>query len=118
MTSLAGREIHRISLPPFDELVAQRKRSGYANDEHNWSPYLKTITGQDEVERALYEYVQTLDTVDFRLGARLRDFSQDSESVQCAVEDVASGQTSIVTARYLAACDGGRSIVRRNRASS
>ena len=55
VTSLAGREIHRISLPPFDELVAQRKRSGYANDEHNWSPYLKTITGQDEVERVLFE---------------------------------------------------------------
>ena len=113
VTSLAGREIHRISLPPFDELVAQRKQSGYANDEHNWSPYLKTITGQDEVERALFEYVQTLDTVDFRFGACLRDFSQDSESVHCTVEDVASGQTSTVTACYLAACDGGRSIVRR-----
>ena len=51
VSSLHGQEIHRVSLPPFDKLVATRDIGGYATDEHNWSPYLKTITGQNEVER-------------------------------------------------------------------
>ena len=113
VSSLHGREIHRVSLPPFSELLAKRDIDSYAKDEHNWSPYLKTITGQNEVEAVLLDYVASLPKVDFRFGYRLVGFTDDGESVQCEIEDIASGNVTTVGASYLAGCDGGRSVVRR-----
>ena len=57
VTTLHGREIHRVSLPPFDELLLTRQTGGYTEAEHNWSPYLKTITGQNEVEQVILDYI-------------------------------------------------------------
>lgn len=113
ISSLHGREIHRVSLPPFSELLAKRDIDSYAKDEHNWSPYLKTITGQNEVEAVLLDYVASLPSVDFRFGHRLVSFTDDGESVQCEIEEIASGNITTHEASYLAGCDGGRSVVRR-----
>jgi len=112
VTSLHGREIHRVSLPPFDQLVATRKAGGYAEDEHSWSPYLKTITGQNEVELAILDYINRCDNVDARFGQRLRDFEDLGDRVRCRVENLASGDIETVETQYLAACDGGRSAIR------
>lgn len=124
VTSLHGREIHRVSLPPYDHLVANRKLGAYAEDEHHWSPYLKTITGQNEVENAILDYVEGLPTVDFRFGWRLLDFTDPGETnpgnaspaggvVRCRLEHLTTGRIETVEAAYLAGCDGGRSTVRR-----
>ena len=113
VSSLHGREIHRVSLPPFDELVATRRAGGYAEDEHSWSPYLKTITGQNLVEEAILDYVEARESVDFRFGWQLLDFDQDDEGVTCHLEQVATGRHETVRAQFLAGCDGGRSVVRR-----
>ncbi|MDH3683844.1 MAG: FAD-dependent monooxygenase, partial [Acidimicrobiia bacterium] len=75
VTTLHGREIHRVSLPPFDQLLLTRQTGGYAEAEHNWSPYLKTITGQNEVEEVILDYVADQKTVDFRFQWRLLDFT-------------------------------------------
>ena len=113
VTTLHGREIHRVSLPPFDKLIRTRHSGGYADDEHNWSPYLKTITGQQEVEAAILEYVGRLEPADLRFRHRLVDFDDDGERVRCRIEDLANGAVHEVSADYLAACDGGRSTVRK-----
>ncbi len=116
VSTLHGRELHRVSLPPFDELVANRVAGDYAEDEHAWSPYLKTITGQHEVEAVILDYVGGLDPVDYRFGWRLLDFSDDDgegEPVKCRVEHLESGRVETVAASYLVGCDGGRSTVRK-----
>ncbi len=113
ITSLHGRELHRVSLPPFTELVRSHAAGGYAEDEHNWSPYLKTIAGQDEVEKVLLDFVAKQDSVEFHFSNRLIDFVDDGTTVTCQLEDVATGRRSTVEADYLVACDGGRSTIRR-----
>lgn len=113
VTTLNGREIHRVSLPPFDQLLLTRQTGGYAEAEHNWSPYLKTITGQNEVEQVLLDYVAEQRTTDLRFEWRLLDFADDGDRVLCRVEQIGTGRIETVEAQYLVGCDGGRSAVRR-----
>lgn len=112
VSTLKGKQLHKIGLPPFKQLAESRKTGGYARDEHGWSPYLKTITGQNEVERAILDYVERLDGVDFRFGWSLVDFVQDAEGVTCRVRAGEDGEVRTVRCRYLVGCDGGRSTVR------
>ncbi len=112
VSTLKGKQLHKIGLPPFKQLVETRKTGGYARDEHAWSPYLKTITGQNEVERAVLSYVEGLEPVDFRFGWSLTGFEQDAEGVTCRVRAGEDGETRTVKCRYLVGCDGGRSMVR------
>ena len=51
VSSLHGRQLHGISLPPFKKIREVKDTGGYVKEEHTWSPYLKTITGQNEVEK-------------------------------------------------------------------
>lgn len=113
LTSLHGREVRRIELPPYKALVQSRASGGYASDEHTWSPYLKTITGQNEVEEAILDYVAERETVDFRFGWRLEAFEQDADGVTCTLVQLSTGRQETVRGAYLAACDGGRSMVRQ-----
>jgi len=113
VTTLHGREIHRVSLPPFDELLLTRQTGGYAEAEHNWSPYLKTITGQDEVEQVILSYVVDQPEVDMRFEYQLVDFVDDGDLVTCRIEHVPSGSVETVTTSFLVGCDGGRSTVRK-----
>ena len=113
VSTLDGSEIHRLSLPPYDELVATQKTGDYASEEHSWSPYLKTITGQNEVEAAVLDYVSRLQEVDYRFSWRLLEFEDDGNGLTCMVEQVATGRREQVDASFLVGCDGGRSLVRR-----
>ena len=60
LSSLHGRQLHRISLPPFKKIREVKDTGGYVKEEHTWSPYLKTITGQNEVEETILNYIDTL----------------------------------------------------------
>lgn len=112
MSSFFGRVVHKVSLPPFKKLARARTSGGYAKGEHEWSPYLKTITGQDQVEQVVLDYVRDRPSVDTRLGWRLVDFEQSGETVDCDIENVSTGERRAVRAAYLVGCDGGRSTVR------
>ena len=57
VSSLYGRELHHVSLPPFKKMREVHKNGPKIREEHTWSPYLKTITGQNEVEKQLLSYV-------------------------------------------------------------
>lgn len=113
VTSMHGHRLHRLSLPSYAELE-QARNSGTADPmaEMYWSPYLKTIVGQQHVERALKDYVQTLDSVDARFGWVLRDFTQDGDAVHAYIECLEDGRAERVRCAYMVGCDGGRSLVR------
>ncbi len=124
VSTLHGRELHRVSLPPFDELALKQRSGVSVNEEHSWSPYLKTITGQDEVERVVLDFVNSRPEVDTRFGWRLVSFDVGNglaaaglgdprATVRCELEDVATGQREEIETTFLVGCDGGRSTVRR-----
>jgi 2-polyprenyl-6-methoxyphenol hydroxylase-like FAD-dependent oxidoreductase len=112
ISSLHGKELHRISLPPFKKIKEVKDNTGYVKEEHTWSPYLKTITGQNEVEKAILDYVQTLEQVDFRFGWKLLEFEQDDHGVTCELKNLETNESEVIRCQYLLACDGGRSEVR------
>jgi len=112
VSSLHGKELHRISLPPFKKIKEVNDVNGQLNKEYSWSPYLKTITGQNEVETVLLNYVGSLDPVEYRFNHRLVDFEQDDTGVESKIQNTVTGQIETYRSQYLIACDGGRSRVR------
>ena len=50
---------------------------------------------------------------DLRYGSRLISFDQDEGGVNCLIEDVSRGVRQTIRAHYVAACDGARSMVRK-----
>lgn len=113
VTTLAGRLLHGVRLPPFSELNKLAARGGYAKNEHSWSPYLKTITGQHEVESAILDYASGLDRVELRFGWELVDFVECDTGVRCRIATRDGKSEEEVFCDYLVACDGGRSMVRQ-----
>lgn len=111
VTTLAGRLLHGVELPPFRELNKAAAPGGYAKAEHSWSPYLKTITGQHEVEKAILDYVLSRESVDLQFGCALEEFEETADGVLCRLSGTNGEET--VLADYVVACDGGRSEVRR-----
>ena len=112
LSSLHGRKIHGISLPPFKKIREIQNPGGYAKEEHMWSPYLKTITGQNELETIILQFIQQLECVDFRFNSRLMDFHEDQHGVTCLIKHTETGEEEEIRTEYLLACDGGRSMVR------
>jgi len=108
-----GHELHRISLPPFKKIKEVHDTGGYVKEEHTWSPYLKTITGQNEVETVLHDFACALPSAELRFRHQLLDFEQDEAGVSCTLREAETNKTSVVRCRYLVGCDGGRSTIRR-----
>lgn len=112
VSSLHGQEVHRLVLPGHAELERIRASSVVdPTSELHWSPYLKTIVGQHEVERVLREHVATLPGVDARYGWQLRGFQERADHVLAELVDH-DGRVMTVQADWLVGCDGGRSVVR------
>lgn len=113
VSTLHGQEIHRVMLPGHAQLE-QMRASGTADptNELHWSPYLKTVVGQHEVERVLRAHVATCGSVDARYGWALESFEERADGVLARIRCQASGQTLTVLAGQLVGCDGGRSLVR------
>jgi 2-polyprenyl-6-methoxyphenol hydroxylase-like FAD-dependent oxidoreductase len=112
VSSLNGRELHRIELPGHKQLLQGHQPGGDARAPQNWSAYLKTTTGQNHVEQAMLDFVQAQPGVSTHFNCELRSFQQDASAVETEIIDRDSGKTSRIKSRYLVACDGGRSTVR------
>lgn len=112
ITSFHGHVLHKLSLPPYSAWDETRRKGGTMRTELTWSPYLKTITGQNEFEEVVRDYVRSRASVDLRLGWRFVDFEQRAGKVHATIEQVATGERTEVIADYLVACDGGRSRIR------
>ena len=91
VSSLHGRQLHRISLPPFKKIREVKDTGGYVKEEHTWSPYLKTITGQNEVEETILNYIDTLSNINMNFNYSLESFEQDILGVTSKVKNIKSG---------------------------
>ena len=112
VSTLHGREIHRIELPGHNQLRDGQKRGSLTTGEHSWSPYLKTTTGQNHVEAALLDFVLKQPSVTVAFNTALDGFEQDATGVTTYIRQTNSDQTCPVRCQYLVGCDGGRSTVR------
>lgn len=112
-TRLAGQEIHRFASPSIDE-VRQRPEGAEARwPELAWSPYGKTQIGQQNLEPVLIEHARSLPKLDLRHGHAFRSFEDRGDHVVSTIENLATGQVETLRSRYLAACDGGTSAIRK-----
>lgn len=113
VTSMHGRSLHKLSLLSQEQLEEARNNiRADPSQEMFWSPYLKTIVGQQHVEQALKEYVNQLETVQTRFGWKLIDFTQDEQGVYAEIEQLESGVREQIKCDYMVGCDGGQSLVR------
>ncbi|MDA4848574.1 FAD-dependent monooxygenase [Hoeflea poritis] len=113
VSSLFGQKVHEVDLPSPTN-IRESARGGYAAGEHSWSPYLKTITGQNNVEEIILGYVKSRDSLSVHFQTELVSFRDMGDHVRCTLRDLATRQDRDITCRYLAACDGGRSPVREH----
>lgn len=68
---------------------------------------------QPWMEGSLREGVQRWPTVELRYGWEFRSIIQDPDGVTLDIADVATDRTDSIRARYVLACDGGSSSVRK-----
>jgi 3-(3-hydroxy-phenyl)propionate hydroxylase len=68
---------------------------------------------QPHVERVLRQGLSRFPHVELRLGQRVEAYSQDAQGTSVIVRDSRDGIERTVRARYLLACDGGRSTLRQ-----
>ncbi len=112
VSSLHGRELHRISLPAFRKIKEIQNTDANIKEEHTWSPYLKTITGQNEVEEILHKYISNHKLLEIHFENELIDFDQDETGVNCKIRNTKTDKIVTVRGKYLLACDGGKSFIR------
>lgn len=67
---------------------------------------------QPAMERVLRQRVSSMPSVQVNLGHKVTALQQDENAVTLSMED-AQGQTRQITARYVMACDGASSFVRK-----
>lgn len=113
VSSMHGKCLHQMSLLSYAELEqARSSEKADPTQEMFWSPYLKTIVGQQHVEQALKDYVLSLESVDARFGWKLIDFEQDDDGVYATIERITDGHRERIDCDYMVGCDGGQSTVR------
>jgi 2-polyprenyl-6-methoxyphenol hydroxylase-like FAD-dependent oxidoreductase len=95
------------------ELITALRNATPADSGNRLSPERTIRIPQSFLEPVLRAEVRHMPAVDFRLGWKLERFEQNSGEVEAEIVQVASGERRTVTAQYLAGCDGGRSIVRK-----
>ncbi len=112
VSSLNGREIHRLSLPSQTHLDAMRRLTPFGPAERlHWSPYLKCNVGQNEVEEILRAHLAQLAQAELRVGVQARSFTVHDGHVETLVCDE-EGTEQVIRSQYLVGCDGSRSMVR------
>jgi 3-(3-hydroxy-phenyl)propionate hydroxylase len=77
-----------------------------------WPPNLMFL--QPKMEAILWSALKRIPSVDLRTGHRLIDFSEIDGGVRANIKKVESGESVEIEARYLVACDGGGSGIRKN----
>jgi 2-polyprenyl-6-methoxyphenol hydroxylase-like FAD-dependent oxidoreductase len=95
---------------PYPSVDAARMQIANCHDGSlPLEPY--QLISQYTLEPLLKSVAEALPSVSVRYGCELLAFSQDERGVSAQVRSAAGGST--ITAAYLAGCDGGSSLVRR-----
>ena len=108
ITSMMEKPILHLEYPS----VAKLKEAIKACNDGSLSLEPYQITSQYTLEPLLKSVAEAIPNVSVRYGCELLSFQQDGTSVIAQVKD-SDGKTSEIRALYLAGCDGGNSIVRR-----
>ena len=110
---LAGHELHRFRSPGLEAVRRRAPEAVSRFRELAWSPWGKTQIGQQALEPVLLAEARRQPLLTLRHGWRHIDFAQVADGVAAQVEHVATGRRESLAARWLVACDGGGSAVRR-----
>ncbi len=113
-TRLAGRELYRVTSPSIAETIERPPEVMKKYRELSWSPYYKTQIGQQAVEPVLWNFAQAQPGVTLKHGWRFNGFTDHGSHVESRIVGLADGSEHIVRSRYLVACDGGASAIRKS----
>jgi 2-polyprenyl-6-methoxyphenol hydroxylase-like FAD-dependent oxidoreductase len=110
MTRINGEEITRYKLPSSGSRFEEDR---FAHDGNWRSAERSHRSSQMFLERVLRDHAVNHFGVDVRYFHEVTDVSQSGDCVELSFTDTRSGKPGKVAARYVMACDGGRSIIRR-----
>ena len=113
-TRLTGHEMHRVTAPSIRDTIERPSEIMERYRELSWSPYYKTQIGQQALEPVLIDFARDIDGIELLHGHRFVDFAEDADGVTSAIENLATGATFTVRSRYIVACDGGASGIRKS----
>lgn len=108
-TRLTGRELGRLHMPSRAEALRQAR-----DGDGPWAgPEPPHRCSQIFLEQCLKSRAEEFPEIDLRFGWRLESFADSDGGVTAEAVEVASGRRLTVTADYLAGCDGGAGLVRK-----
>jgi 2-polyprenyl-6-methoxyphenol hydroxylase-like FAD-dependent oxidoreductase len=108
ITSMSGYELHRFR---YASVVDAREKFRAANDgAQPLEPNMRI--SQVVLEPVLRDVLRERPGVALRYGWAVESFAEDRDGVSTAIREEATGTAETVRARFLVACDGGRSLVR------
>jgi 2-polyprenyl-6-methoxyphenol hydroxylase-like FAD-dependent oxidoreductase len=108
-TSLAGHELARIAMPSERDKLAARAAA--PADDQVVEPIFRC--NQMHAEAALFEIVGANPLIETRYGWECTAWDEQTHGVTAEIEELATGRRETVAGAYLAGCDGGHGIVRR-----
>ena len=102
VTSVGGHEIFRIEFPSY----AQRSLPDY-------TPEPEQVCPQDWFAPKFIDYLGKYPQGNLKLLSRLESFEQAKTGIVARVTNLESGNTEIIEAQYMVACDGARAQIRK-----
>ncbi len=102
VVSLAGRELGCLSVIP-----------GNLPDVLSMSPTHTVQFPQHKLEPLLWRRIEQQPLIDFRRSHRLANLRHDNGEAEATIESDSGNETVGLRAKYLVACDGASSVVRR-----
>lgn len=110
MTRINGQEITRYRLPPSGSRFEDDR---FCHDGGWRSAERSHRSSQMFLERVLRAHAMAQPNVDLRYFHEVTGVEQLGDEVRLAYRDVRTGAKGTISARYVMACDGGRSTLRR-----
>ena len=101
-TKIGGYEVGRLAWPPISSMTPPPQ-----------SPVFAQRCPQNWFNPILHEFAKARTCVGLRFLHRLVSFVQIDDSVTAVIDDTEKGTQYSVKARFLVACDGGRSSIRK-----
>jgi 2-polyprenyl-6-methoxyphenol hydroxylase-like FAD-dependent oxidoreductase len=100
-TKIGGYELGRLAWPPINLMTPPRQ-----------SPVFAQRCPQNWLNPILHKFAKAQSSVDLRFLHRLISFLQTDSHVTALIDDLENGTQYSIKARFMVACDGGRSFTR------
>ncbi len=107
-----GQDFAFVTSITGHEMVRERRPSRAQAKPPAFSPQRRERCPQNMFDPILRDFAESFSTNDLRYRHRLTGIAQDGDGVAADVENLATGATATIRARYVAGCDGAGSLVR------